>query len=231
MSAGVTVKGRPTTGSVRSDGCDHYYEEAGEAVAILLIHPSGATASTWGSATGELARIGRGITYDRRGYARIDQGREPQDKGARSGWRPDVGAAAPREAPPMSRYLIQHRLEPQQCGAVFASFKGRPSPLRHQSARTPSRRRPREEHLPFIMARAHERDARRRYQAAIAAAIESLRHAEQRFDASSAAIDMHIQRALAAGSLTAYLVAVSGREPIKADAVAATLATAEATPA
>jgi pimeloyl-ACP methyl ester carboxylesterase len=35
-----------------------------------LIHPAGATASTWGSATEELARIGRVITYDRRGYAR-----------------------------------------------------------------------------------------------------------------------------------------------------------------
>jgi pimeloyl-ACP methyl ester carboxylesterase len=57
-------------GSVRSDGCNLYYEELGEGVAILLIHPAGATASTWGSATEELARVGRVITYDRRGYAR-----------------------------------------------------------------------------------------------------------------------------------------------------------------
>jgi pimeloyl-ACP methyl ester carboxylesterase len=62
-------------GSVRSDGCDLHYEEAGEGVPILLIHPAGATASTWGSATEELARIGRVITYDRRGYAR--SGGEP----------------------------------------------------------------------------------------------------------------------------------------------------------
>jgi 3-oxoadipate enol-lactonase len=61
--------------SVRSDGCDLFYEEAGEGVPILLIHPAGATASTWGSATEELARIGRVITYDRRGYAR--SGGEP----------------------------------------------------------------------------------------------------------------------------------------------------------
>jgi 3-oxoadipate enol-lactonase len=47
----------------------------GEGVPILLIHPAGATASTWGSATEELARIGRVITYDRRGYAR--SGGEP----------------------------------------------------------------------------------------------------------------------------------------------------------
>ena len=61
--------------SVSSDGCDLYYEEVGEGVPILLIPPSGATASTWGSATEELARIGRVITYDRRGYAR--SGGEP----------------------------------------------------------------------------------------------------------------------------------------------------------
>ena len=62
-------------GSVWSDGCDLYYEEMGEGVPILLIHPAGATGSTWGPATGELARIGRVITYDRRGYAR--SGGEP----------------------------------------------------------------------------------------------------------------------------------------------------------
>jgi pimeloyl-ACP methyl ester carboxylesterase len=62
-------------GSLTSDGCDLYYEEVGEGVPILLIHPSGATASTWGPATDELARIGRVITYDRRGYAR--SGGEP----------------------------------------------------------------------------------------------------------------------------------------------------------
>jgi len=56
--------------SVRSDGCDLYYEEVGQGVPILLIHPAGATASSWGSATQELARIGRVLTYDRRGYAR-----------------------------------------------------------------------------------------------------------------------------------------------------------------
>ena len=53
--------------SVRSDGCDLYYEEAGAGTPILLIHPAGATASTWGCATEEMSRIGRVITYDRRG--------------------------------------------------------------------------------------------------------------------------------------------------------------------
>ena len=71
----MTVRTRPGTGFVRSDGCDLYYEELGEGVPILLIHPAGATASTWGSAIEELARVGRVITYDRRGYAR--SGGEP----------------------------------------------------------------------------------------------------------------------------------------------------------
>jgi pimeloyl-ACP methyl ester carboxylesterase len=52
-----------------------YYEEAGEGVPILLIHPSGSTGSTWGPATEELARFGRVIAYDRRDYAR--SGGEP----------------------------------------------------------------------------------------------------------------------------------------------------------
>jgi hypothetical protein len=31
----------------------------------------------------------------------------------------------------MSRYLLQHRHTPNECGVVFASFKGESSPLRH----------------------------------------------------------------------------------------------------
>jgi hypothetical protein len=31
----------------------------------------------------------------------------------------------------MSRYLLQHQHQPRECGVVFASFKGHPSPLRH----------------------------------------------------------------------------------------------------
>jgi hypothetical protein len=33
----------------------------------------------------------------------------------------------------MSRYLLEHHHEPRECGAVFASFKGHASPLRHRS--------------------------------------------------------------------------------------------------
>jgi hypothetical protein len=32
----------------------------------------------------------------------------------------------------MPRYLLQHRHEPDECGVVFASFKGHASPLRRR---------------------------------------------------------------------------------------------------
>jgi pimeloyl-ACP methyl ester carboxylesterase len=57
-------------GFVRSNASDLYVEDVGEGVPILLIPPAGATSATWGPATDDLARIGRLITYDRRGYAR-----------------------------------------------------------------------------------------------------------------------------------------------------------------
>jgi hypothetical protein len=39
----------------------------------------------------------------------------------------------------MSRYLLQHHHEPRECGVVFASFKGHPSPLRHRATLTSCR--------------------------------------------------------------------------------------------
>ena len=33
----------------------------------------------------------------------------------------------------MPRFLIHHRHEPQECGVVFASFRGHESPLRHRA--------------------------------------------------------------------------------------------------
>jgi pimeloyl-ACP methyl ester carboxylesterase len=61
-----------------SGGSDLYHEEVGEGGPILLIHPSGSTGSTWGPVVEELTRVGRVITYDRRGYAR--SGGEPVRK-------------------------------------------------------------------------------------------------------------------------------------------------------
>jgi pimeloyl-ACP methyl ester carboxylesterase len=71
----VTIQESPARSSGKSYGCDLYYEVTGEGAPILLIHPAGSTASTWGSAIAELARIGQVISYDRRGYAR--SGGEP----------------------------------------------------------------------------------------------------------------------------------------------------------
>jgi len=53
-----------------AEGCRLYYEEIGAGIPILLIHPAGSTASTWGAIIDELAGCGRVISYDRRGYAR-----------------------------------------------------------------------------------------------------------------------------------------------------------------
>ena len=39
----------------------------------------------------------------------------------------------------MSRYLLQHRHAPQECGVVFAAFKGHTSPLRHRPTLTSCR--------------------------------------------------------------------------------------------
>jgi hypothetical protein len=33
----------------------------------------------------------------------------------------------------VTRYLLEHRHRPNECGVVFASFKGGDSPLRHQA--------------------------------------------------------------------------------------------------
>jgi pimeloyl-ACP methyl ester carboxylesterase len=57
-------------GYIEARGCNFYYEENGEGPPILLIPPSGSTASTWGGLVGDLAGAGRVIAYDRRGYTR-----------------------------------------------------------------------------------------------------------------------------------------------------------------
>lgn len=57
-------------GFIDARGSTFYYEEKGDGLPILLIHPSGASASTWGALTGDLTGVGRVIAYDRRGYSR-----------------------------------------------------------------------------------------------------------------------------------------------------------------
>jgi pimeloyl-ACP methyl ester carboxylesterase len=64
------MAGHAAAADSRSVAQDLYYEERGTGPAILLIHPAGATASTWGELADELAATARVITFDRRGYRR-----------------------------------------------------------------------------------------------------------------------------------------------------------------
>jgi pimeloyl-ACP methyl ester carboxylesterase len=57
----------------RVNGIRLYYEEHGEGAPIACIHGGGSTALMWGDAVGELARLGRVITYDRRGCTRSER--------------------------------------------------------------------------------------------------------------------------------------------------------------
>jgi pimeloyl-ACP methyl ester carboxylesterase len=57
-------------GFINIRGANLYFEDKGDGVPILLIHPAGATASTWDAVAEDLAGVGRVVTYDRRGYAR-----------------------------------------------------------------------------------------------------------------------------------------------------------------
>jgi pimeloyl-ACP methyl ester carboxylesterase len=57
-------------GFVDVRGCSFYVEDKGDGPPILLIPPSGSTASTWGAVPDELAAVARVIAYDRRGYTR-----------------------------------------------------------------------------------------------------------------------------------------------------------------
>jgi hypothetical protein len=62
-----------------------------------------------------------------------------------------------------------------------------------------------------MTARERERHARSWLQAALAAALDALRRAQERFDESSAAIEAHIQQALAADAAAARLLGAAAR--------------------
>lgn len=50
-----------------------YYEEQGSGAPILCVHGAGSSSIAWAGAAKELARVGRVITYDRRGCARSER--------------------------------------------------------------------------------------------------------------------------------------------------------------
>jgi pimeloyl-ACP methyl ester carboxylesterase len=50
-----------------------YYEEHGQGAPIVCVHGGGSSAVMWGDAVPQLARLGRVISYDRRGCARSER--------------------------------------------------------------------------------------------------------------------------------------------------------------
>jgi esterase len=78
-------KARPTEAtptsaqSVTVNGVRLHYDERGEGAPILCVHGAGSSAQLWADAVGKLARLGRAIAYDRRGYGRSERP-EPCDR-------------------------------------------------------------------------------------------------------------------------------------------------------
>jgi pimeloyl-ACP methyl ester carboxylesterase len=58
---------------LRVNGVTLYHEEHGGGDPILCIHGTGSSAAVWGDAVEELARRGRTIAYDRRGFTRSER--------------------------------------------------------------------------------------------------------------------------------------------------------------
>jgi hypothetical protein len=53
---------------------------------------------------------------------------------AKSGSRTDARRARDRHAAAIPRFLLHHHHAPQDCGAAYAAFRGRDTPLRHRAA-------------------------------------------------------------------------------------------------
>ena len=57
---------------------------------------------------------------------------QEKNRGPDQGYRRMCARGLLCDALLMSRYLLEHRHTPEECGVVFASFKGHQSPLRHR---------------------------------------------------------------------------------------------------
>ena len=55
---------------VRANGVQLHYEEYGAGEPIVCIHGTGSSSILWREAAAELAKRGRTIIYDRRGFSR-----------------------------------------------------------------------------------------------------------------------------------------------------------------
>jgi pimeloyl-ACP methyl ester carboxylesterase len=58
---------------IRANGVSLYYEEHGSGEPILCIHGTGSSSALWVDAASELAKRGRTILYDRRGFSRSER--------------------------------------------------------------------------------------------------------------------------------------------------------------
>ncbi len=65
----METRARTRTETGDREGAGLRYAECGSGPPLLLIHPAGSNADTWGDLLGELARSRRVIVYDRRGYS------------------------------------------------------------------------------------------------------------------------------------------------------------------
>lgn len=61
------------------NGIRLYYEERGTGAPMLCIHGAGTSAQLWADAVEKLARLGRAVAYDRRGYGRSERP-EPRER-------------------------------------------------------------------------------------------------------------------------------------------------------
>lgn len=82
---------------IRVNGVSLYYEEHGTGEPILCIHGTGSSVALWRDAAVELARHGRTIVYDRRGFSRSSApyGRNTQEHGDDAAALIDALAAGP----------------------------------------------------------------------------------------------------------------------------------------
>jgi len=63
----------------------------------------------------------------------VSSGKNTDSAHAGSGCRPDVRAGCGAQTQSVPSFLLEHCHDPRECGAVFASFKGHPTDLRHRS--------------------------------------------------------------------------------------------------
>lgn len=73
MRAGAGRSHTRPMSEIRANGVSLYYEEHGAGEPIVCIHGTGSSSVLWSDAADELAKRGRAIVYDRRGFSRSER--------------------------------------------------------------------------------------------------------------------------------------------------------------